>query len=224
MTTPFWINDPSILIEPKHILHLWTNEKLSYNEKLNSISRVIILITIFGSIIFRSFRMFITGIITLAIIILLFFIQNKKNRKEKENFETINIIDKNFQIPKIINPLMNVPLTDYVDNPERKSAAPAFNPIIEQQINNNTQNFIVKSFETENKTQEDCIKARLFQDLGDNFQFDKSMRNFYSTPNTTIPNDQKGFAEFCYGDMTSCKEGDPIACSKWDPRWIDANE
>jgi hypothetical protein len=44
------------------------------------------------------------------------------------------------------------------------------------------------------------------------------MRNFYSTPNTTIPNDQKAFAEFCYGDMISCKEGNPIACAQWEPR------
>ena len=50
------------------------------------------------------------------------------------------------------------------------------------------------------------------------------MRNFYATANTTVPKDQKGFAEFCYGDMTSCKEGDPIACSRWDPRWIDGNQ
>ena len=60
----------------------------------------------------------------------------------------------------------------------------------------------------------DYIKNRLFQDLGDNFVFNQSMRNFYSTPSTTIPNDQKGFAEFCYGNMSSCKEGDTIQCSK----------
>ena len=47
------------------------------------------------------------------------------------------------------------------------------------------------------------------------------MRTWYATPNTTIPNDQKGFAEFCYGNMTSCKEaGGGLACSKDNPRWI----
>jgi hypothetical protein len=220
MTTPFWINQPSILIDPKYLFDMWPKEKMAYNQKLNSISRLIILITILGTIIFRSLRMFITGIITLGIIIFLFYIQNNKNKKQKENFDTMNIINKNFQTPQPINPLMNV----YLDNPERKPAAPAFNPIVEQNINKDTQDFVVQSFEPENKTAEECIKARLFQDLGDNFLFDKSMRNFYSTPNTTIPNDQKAFAEFCYGDMTSCKEGDPIACSRWDPRYIDGNQ
>ena len=224
MTTPFWINDPFILIDQKYVLQMWPKEKMSYNEKLNSISRVIILVTIFGTIIFKSLRMFITGIITLGIIVFLFYVQDKKNKNEKENFDTMNIINKNFQVPKSINPLMNVPLTEYIDNPERKPAAPAFNPIIEENINSSAQDFIVKSFEPENKSEEECIKSRLFQDLGDSFLFDKSMRNFYSTPNTTIPNDQKAFAEFCYGNMSSCKEGDPIACSRWDPRWIDGNE
>ena len=181
-------------------------------------------VSIFGNIIFKSLRMFITGIITLGIIVFLFYVQDKKNKNEKENFDTMNIINKNFQVPKSINPLMNVPLTEYIDNPERKPAAPAFNPIIEENINSSAQDFIVKSFEPENKSEEECIKSRLFQDLGDSFLFDKSMRNFYSTPNTTIPNDQKAFAEFCYGNMSSCKEGDPIACSRWDPRWIDGNE
>ena len=44
------------------------------------------------------------------------------------------------------------------------------------------------------------------------------MRNWYSTANTQIPNNQKGFAEFCYGDMPStCKEGDSLACIKTMP-------
>ena len=61
---------------------------------------------------------------------------------------------------------------------------------------------------------DETIKKKLFKDLGDEIEFDRSMRNFYSTPNTKIPNDQEGFAKFCYGDMPSCKEGDPLACEK----------
>ena len=32
------------------------------------------------------------------------------------------------------------------------------------------------------------------------------MRPFYSMPNTRLPNDQKSFTDFCYGDMKSGKE------------------
>ena len=40
------------------------------------------------------------------------------------------------------------------------------------------------------------LEEKLFKDLGDNFSFDQSMRTWYATPNTQVPNDQKKFAEF----------------------------
>ena len=223
MSTSFWINDPSILINEKYILNFWPLENMSQNQKLNSISRLVIILTIIGTLITQSFRMAVTGIITLGVIVLLYFIQNK-NKSSKEAFSSINLIKNNYVPPTESNPLMNVPLTDYKDNPERKPAAPAFNPIIEEKINEKTQNFVVSQFNNSNEKEDEYIKSRLFQDLGDNFVFNQSMRNFYSAPNTTIPNDQKAFSDFCFGEMTSCKEGDPIACSRWDPRWIDGNQ
>ena len=55
---------------------------------------------------------------------------------------------------------------------------------------------------------------RLFKNLGDNISFENSMRNFYAMPNTQIPNNQRDFALFCYGNMPSCKDGDGLQCSK----------
>ena len=46
------------------------------------------------------------------------------------------------------------------------------------------------------------------------------MRNFYSMPNTSVPNAQEEFAKFCYGDMKSCKDGDSLACLKNNYRHI----
>ena len=34
------------------------------------------------------------------------------------------------------------------------------------------------------------IESKLFKDLGDNFDFEQSMRPFYATANTKVPNDQ----------------------------------
>jgi hypothetical protein len=36
----------------------------------------------------------------------------------------------------------------------------------------------------------------------------------YYNANSTIPNDQGVFAEFCYGSMNSCKSGNIFACAK----------
>ena len=63
------------------------------------------------------------------------------------------------------------------------------------------------------------IKKKLFSSLGDSFEFeDFGQYNFYATANTRVPNDQKGFADFCYGDMVSGKEGNDFALMKNNPR------
>ena len=62
------------------------------------------------------------------------------------------------------------------------------------------------------------MNPRLFLDLGDNITFDRSMRNFYAMPNSQVPNNQTKFAEFCYGNMPSCKEGNEFQCSKKNSR------
>ena len=46
------------------------------------------------------------------------------------------------------------------------------------------------------------------------------MRNFYSMPNTKVCSDQKKFAEFCYGNMPSCKEGNEFQCAKNNQRYL----
>ena len=60
---------------------------------------------------------------------------------------------------------------------------------------------------------------KLFADLANEFEFEQSMRPFYSTASSTIPNDQKSFAEFCYGSMISCKEGNLFACARDNPQY-----
>jgi hypothetical protein len=60
---------------------------------------------------------------------------------------------------------------------------------------------------------------QLFGDLGENFEFDQSMRSFYSTPSTQIPNDQGAYANYLYGDMPSCRDGDGMACVKDNYRY-----
>ena len=102
-------------------------------------------------------------------------------------------------MPTRQNPLMNVMPTDYRENPQRKAAAPINNPNIEQEVNE-----AVKS----------SLDPKLFRNLGDNLTFQHSMRTFNAQPATTIPNNQKAFRDFCYGNMKSCKEGDELQCTK----------
>lgn len=107
------------------------------------------------------------------------------------------------------NPLGNVLLTDIADYPTRKAAPPSFNTEVYEDINNSTKKMI-QSLNPEIKN----TNKQLFGDLGEKFEFDQSMWQYYSTPNTKIPNDQGAFADFLYGDMPSCRGGDDVACVK----------
>ena len=115
-----------------------------------------------------------------------------------------------FQAPTPQDPLMNVLLTEIKDRPKRPAAEPAFNPDVEHAINQSAQQFVMDG----NPELED----RLFRDLGDNYEFSSSMRNYFATPNTRIANDQNAFAQYCYGSMISCKEGNLMACGRANPR------
>ena len=114
-----------------------------------------------------------------------------------------------FQESDSSNPFSNVLMTDYDYNPNKKPAPPSFNTNINNKILSDAKQFVIDS----HPDQPD-IADKLFTSLGDELVFEQSLRQFNSTPNTTIPNDQGAFAEFCYGSMISCKEGNNFACAR----------
>jgi hypothetical protein len=108
-----------------------------------------------------------------------------------------------------VNPFSNVLLTDYDFNPDKKPAEPAYNANVVETINDNTKKMIQELNPTFPN-----IGDKLFRGLGDQFVFEQSQQRFVSNPATTIPNNDKTFKDFCYGQMKSCKEGNPFACAK----------
>jgi len=234
---PFWANDPTVLFDKDYILQMWPLQTMTFNEKLNAISRLIIVLSILGFIITKSIRFLVIGIVTLAIIYFVYNMRKQKIVKEllnkdgndKEGFknndknaysqpseviitnpETLEAyLKSDFEPTNKKNPLGNVLLTDIVDNPQRKAAPPCFNTEVYEDINKSTKKMI-QSLNPEIKN----TNKQLFGDLGEKFEFDQSMWQYYSTPNTKIPNDQGAFADFLYGDMPSCRGGDDIACVK----------
>ena len=211
-----WVNNPAILLDTTYLFEVWPIESMSREQKINAISRLVFYLTIIGVFLFRSVKILVTGVVTLALLIITYYALIRRSdgllkKKLKESFSNDALYQKfkhNYTNPTTQNPTMNVLLPEINDNPQRLQAAPAYNKAVEKQINESTQNIIKKNFDDE------TIDKKLFKDLGDKFQFEQSMRQFYSTPNTLVPNNQKDFAQFCYGNMASCKDGDVEMCLK----------
>jgi len=167
------------------------------------------------------------GLITLFLIFVLYKLRKQKITKDmldsKEGFSGIDVknqeariitpdtlktyLKSDFETTSKKNPLGNVLLTEIMDNPTRKPAPPSFNTEVYEDINVSTK----KMIQTLNPGIKNTNK-QLFGDLGEQFEFDQSQWSFYSTPNTKIPNDQGAFADYLYGDMPSCRDGNAFAC------------
>jgi hypothetical protein len=210
----FWLNNPTILFDKNAITELWPVETMTREQKINAITRLVILLTLVGFLFLNNIKILITGIIAILILLFTYYILNKNDNlnKIKETFSNEEMYEKvkhNFTNPTSSNPIMNTLLPEIQDNPNRLEAAPSYNSAVKNSINEETKEFIANNFENNEN-----IKKNLFNNQADNFEFEQSMRQFYTTANTRVPNNQKEFARFCYGNMASCKDGDVEMCLK----------
>lgn len=97
--------------------------------------------------------------------------------------------------PNIHNPFMNPNITEY-NNGEPPVACNADDENIKKDMNVN-------------------FSRDLFRDLDDLFDRKNSERQFYTIPNTSVPNNQKEFANWLYKVPETCKE-DQIGCLRYE--------
>jgi len=228
MTTPFWSNDPTILFNKESILQVWPTQQMTFEAKLNAISRIVIVMSLLGFIFTRNWNLIIIGIVTLAIIFTLYKLRKQNlvsSLIKKEGFSVNpsmqpsalspspmltdpvtlkSILRSNFHPTTKKNPFGNVLLTDINDDPNRLAAAPSFNPDvyddIDKAVKKQTQMLNPGIINT---------NKQLYGDLKDNYDLDNSMMQFYSMPNTRVTNDQGAYAEYLYGNMPSGKSSGP---------------
>ena len=94
---------------------------------------------------------------------------------------------------------MNVLQEDYENNVDRVAEN-------EAELYNND------NYEKVQDVIEDNFSSNLFQDMTDIYNNRNSQRQYYTMPNTQIPNDQTSFAKWCYATPTTCKEGNGLQC------------
>ena len=244
MADLFWTNNPYILFDKEHAQQIIPTSDMSYSRKLNALTRLTIILTALGFLFLQNSNVVVAGAMTIVGIILLQLIYQKTGRKmfdmgqssssEEEGFRTIDGAEKKkkredtelgpSEVKKMLkrefsettakNPMANVLLTDISDSPNKKPAPPAFHKDVYEDINESTKDMV----QNMNKDMPD-LKQKIFGSLGENYNLDVSLRQFNSMPNTRVVNDQGAFAQFLYGNMPSCKEGNEIQCMKNNERY-----
>lgn len=222
-TIPFWTEDPNILFHKDYMFEFYPTPQMTYYQKLNTVTRIIIVLSLFLFLFFGNPLILVVA----SIVLFSIFILYKNDKKEmanknllegyenptqvylKENNKAIPTNNEVFEEPTTKNPFSNILVPDYEYNPTRKGAPPISNEIVNDVVLQRAKELI----QEQNPDQPNIIN-KLFKNLNDELDFEQSLRPFFSTANTTIPNDQGGFADFCYGNSISCKEGNLFACAR----------
>lgn len=236
---PFWIKEPTILFKNDHLLELWPTTSMCYEQKLNAISRLVIVLSILGYIATGALRVLAVGVLTLAGIWVLYSMRARANAEE-EGFQMANgstavqALTKgaslkkspksgNVQVASLVNPvtLDEVLRTEFKEGTKKN---PFSNVLLTQigdeperkaappSFNVEVDEDITKNVKRAVQMMNPTIKntnKQLFGDLWQQFQLDQSNRAFYSTANTRVASDQGAFAQFLYGNMPSGKESTP---------------
>lgn len=184
----FWLTNPFILIDREHIINLYPKSNYDIDEKLNAITRLIILLTFIGVFVLRHniLRLIVTTIITLCVIII--YHKYKSKFEVLEGLKQMNNVNT---LPTPNNPYMNTSPIDYGENPQRNKAANAY----DCKITNNIKESVKSN-----------LNKKLFKCMNDENDFNNFDRQFYTMPNTQIPNNQNQFMKFCYGNTSYEKD------------------
>lgn len=180
VSDPFWYERPSILIQQNRLIEFFPHDEMSLYEKLNAIVRFAVYFAMIVYLFKRTTNMFVFPFFVLGITLYLF----KSNNVEviKETFS-----NGTCQLPSPSNPFMNVLMNDYTDDPQRPPACDINDPKIKQQMEEN-------------------FEKNLYKNTVDIWGRNNSQREYYTMPNTTIPNDQINFANWLYKTAPTCKE------------------
>ena len=215
----FWYEDISVLLEPSKLKKYIPLKSYSKAEKLNAIVRLGFYISILFIVLTSNLNYIFIGIFCLVITLMINSNEQEKvkkdNRKNVENYENIkkdesyrrhNInVDNQLEnciLPTDENPFMNVLLTDKRD---RKAAC--------RTVRNKK---IKKLVDTK-------FNQGLFKDINSVYDRENSQREFYTMPSTTIPNNQRDFANWCYMTPKTCKEGNGNQCVGNNYERLDGN-
>jgi hypothetical protein len=183
--------DPNDVFRSKELFTFWPTATQSARERVSATTRFILYAACLVYLITRDPRVFALGVVVLAVLYYLWksnMISDGKLRSAIGDGRAGTLLRPDVTMPTLNNPMGNVLLSDYVENPDRPAAA--WYPSVRTQV------------------QQVWSQIHPFERLRD------AERNFYTVPATTIPNDQTGFAQAAYGKpfAPKCHDQGGLAC------------
>ena len=193
-----WFQDPTGFIGPLNYDRFFPSKEMAFVEQLNSLMRFSIYFSLLVFVIRKETNIFFIPVFMAGFTYMLFSVDTKNKQREKfymkqKQLEKDPHTKELCAAPTKENPFMNVLVSDYAINPQRKKACSI--------TEGKAKGKVKKLFEN-----------NLYRDVSDIYNKNASDRNFYTTPITTIPNDQNAFAQYCFGTEKSCKQGNGTRC------------
>lgn len=196
----FWLDDPMVLFRKNNFYKFYPTNKMNSIEMYNALTRFFIYLALIYLLISIDTSYVLIPVLAILVIIVLYYVERKTPKdfacktssiSNIEPVEQFNNIDQ-CQEPSANNPFMNVTMEDLMSNTTRPAACSILNDDINKKINDN-----------------------LYYDIDDVFDRNPTNRQFYTTPITTIPNDQTTFAKWLNEIPVTCKE-DQRYCLRYE--------
>ena len=164
-----WYEKPNVLLT--NINEILPLNTMNFNQKINALVRLVILLTILAYFFGQSVKYLFSGALSLVFIYAYSFYCNNEGFELYKDYIDENDLENPdvFQPPTSSNPFSNLLISDIKYNPKKKPGLPAYKPEIEEEINNT-----VKESIQEMNPDFPNINDRLFKNLGDELEFSKS--------------------------------------------------
>lgn len=189
---PFWLNDLTILFENDRFLEFWISQDMHDIEKLNSIMRFAIYLSLILVIYNSDFKYLLLALFVALVTLFIYKFGLKKFQCpeffEDVTDEKITTHDKQkFKTPTLNNPFMNSSVYD-IQDPYNKRAIPY--------PDNSEKSLAVK------KEIDDKFSYNLYEDYADVYKTGGSRQRFYTMPAEFTAHDrQRESLKFFFGDM-----------------------
>lgn len=166
------------------LLNFWPTNRQSAKERVEATTRFVVYASVLVYLTSKDARVVLLGLLVLTVLYVLYFNGMIPDGERSMNYK---LDASGFTMPSRDNPMGNILMGEYSTQPDRAPAA--WYPSVREEV------------------QHEWDSIHPFERVRD------AERNFYTTPSTTIPNDQAAFAQASYGRpfAPQCRDT-PEAC------------